>query len=285
MKKLLLFIFIIPFFWSCKETEPTPAEALIANKDWQTQAQGMVVAGIPAEASPYLKIRFSKSTINSTVINGQNLGPLATWSVAGSTLTLMYPNYTTSGSVTFSSQSVKITKSTETELWVAPLGTDAISLFGLINLESGSEFRFTLNPSSVAPNVTDPILTGVTWKGFGSVDAGYFSAPAPGGTKTNDAQTNVTLKFGTFYGINYVTIGGIATPATWALNATKDRLILSYPRLGVTAGGSVAFGITIPVSTTSPNTLRLRATTNGTINILGVPINLPLNQELRMIPQ
>ncbi|TAE72169.1 MAG: hypothetical protein EAZ85_09940 [Bacteroidetes bacterium] len=274
MKKILLFIFIIPFFWSCKETEPTPAESLIANKDWQTQ--GLFVAGVATEAAPYVKIRFSKSTINSTVINGQNLGPLATWSVAGNVLSLTYPNYSTSGSVTFSSQSVKITKTTETELWVAPLdGSGGISLFGLINLTQDAEFRFTLNPNSVAPNVTDANLTGVTWKGFGSPDAGYFST----GSSTGTPATGLTLKFGTFYGINYVTVGTIPTPATWALNAAKTRLILSYPRLGATAGGNVAFTITGLTATS------LKLSAASAINILGGAINLPLNQELRMVPQ
>lgn len=273
MKRFLLFLFIIPLFWSCKETEPTPAEALIANKDWQTQ--GLFVNGVATDAAPYIKIRFSKSTINTTIINGQNLGPLATWSVAGNTLTLSYPNFSTNGSLSFSSQSLKITKSTDSELWVAPLdGVDSISLFGLINLSQGAEFRFTLNPNSVAPNVTDANLTGVTWKGFGDANAGYFL----NGTKQNDA-TSLTMKFGTFYGINYVSIAGVPTPATWALNGTKTRLILSYPKLGVTPGAVVAFNIT----TLSATSFRLTAVQN--INILGGAINLPLNQELRMVPQ
>lgn len=273
MKRILLFLLIIPFFWSCKETEPTPAEALVANKDWQTQ--GLFVNGVATEAAPYVKIRFSKSTINSTIINGQNLGPLATWSVVGNTLSLTYPNFSTTGAVSFASQSVKITKSSETELWVTPLdGVDGISLFGLINLSQGAEFRFTLNPNSVAPNVTDANLTGVTWKGFGDATAGYFA----NNIKQGDAN-NLTMKFGTFYGINYVSIAGVPTPATWALNATKTRLILSYPKLGITPGATVAFNITSLTATS------FRLSAANTINILNGAINLPINQELRMIPQ
>jgi hypothetical protein len=271
MKKLLLFLICIPFLWSCKETDPSPQEALVANKDWQTD--GIYVAGNKIEATPYIKVRFSKSTINTTVLNGQNLGPAATWSVANNILTISYPNISNTSSITFTSQSLKITKSTENELWLAPVDANGVQLFGIINLTGDAEFRLTLNPNSIAPNITDANLTAVTWKGSGSADAGYFL----NNVKQGDA--NVTLAFRTFYGINYVTISGVPTPATWALNTNKTRLILSYPRLNNNAGGVVSFNIVAMTSTS----LILKGDANS-INILGGIINIPLNQELRLIP-
>jgi hypothetical protein len=131
----------------------------------------------------------------------------------------------------------------------------------------------TLNPSSIAPNVTDANLTGVTWKGSGSAEAGYFL----NGVKQGDAS--VTMKFGTFYGINYVSFGGIPTPATWALNTDKTRLILSYPKINQTSGGVVSFTIT------QLNATSLRLNAQNAISIMGGAISLPIGQELRLIPQ
>ncbi len=270
-----LAILFLSLVFACKEREPAPGlEAQVANKDWQTD--GMFVAGQRVEAAPYVKLRFSKSLVNGLQLNGQNLGPLALWSVASvngnNTISITYPSYVDGGG-TFTSQTLKITKSSDTELWLAPLDGQDVSLLGLINLTQGSEFRFSLNPNSIS-NVTSAELIGVTWKGSGD-NAGYYTT---GATPVKQSDANFTLKFKSFYGVNYVELSGTPSPITWALNPLKTKLILSYPRINQTAGGVITFDI----KTLTATQLTLSAV--NTVNIGGI-ITFPIGQELRMIPQ
>jgi hypothetical protein len=270
---LFLSLLFLSLVFACKEREPAPGlEAQVANKDWQTE--GMYVAGVKIEAAPYIKIRFSKSLVNGIQLNGQNLGPLALWSVATTpqnTISISYPSYA-DGGATIQSQTLRITKSTDTELWLAPIDGQEVSLLGVINLPTNGEFRFTLNPNSVS-NVTSAELTGRTWTGTGT-NAGYYTT---GTTPIKQGNANVTLKFKTFYGMNYVEMSGTPSPITWSLNPLKTKLILSYPKINQTSGGVIAFDIRELTNTS----LILGAT--NTVNIGGI-ITFPIGQELRMIP-
>lgn len=289
MNKFLRFSFAIlvgfmAVLSSCTETEPTdPNQQLIANKDWHTDGLYFNVnadgTGGAKAIAPNLKLRFSKtSTLNTTAVNGNNLGAAAVWtlSVDAKTLTVYYPTIA-GGGATLASQALKVVKLTATELWVTSPTADDIQLLGIINLSANSNYRFTTTaPAAVTPLSEEALLKTPTWTGTGT-NAGTFL----NGTKQGDA--NVTFKFTNFsvLNLNYLTVSGLPTPATWMLSKDANNLLkltIAYPKVGVIPARAFTLNVSKLTAT------ELNFTGSDAITFSSV-FTLPVNAELRLIPQ
>lgn len=270
---------------SCKETEPTdPNQQLIANKDWYTDGLYFGVdastgTGGTKAIAPNLRMRFSKTTtLNTTSINGNNLGAAAIWTLSADakTLTVYYPTVA-GGGATLASQNLRVVKLSATELWVTTPTQDDIQLFGIITLSPTSNYRFTTTaPTAVTPLTEEALLKAPTWTGTGT-NAGLFL----NGTKQSDAT--VEFKFTNFsaLNINYLTVSGLPTPATWLLfkdtnNALK--LTIAYPKVGSVP----ARAFTLNVSTLEAAKLNFTASEAITFSTV---FSMPLSTEVRMIPK
>jgi hypothetical protein len=278
MKHLKTFFYCLlltPLFFACTETEPAPgSDALLANKDWNTD--GLYVSNTKT-VSPNLKLRFVNATLKSTTINGQNIA-LTVWSVnaAGTELVIKYPDVSLSDGkfsvnpLTLKSQTLKINKLTATELWVTTPDDNDIQLFGFINLTKNSEYRFTTGTSS-ANTVTSTELTGVTWTGSGSANAGLFVNTV----KSKDVTQ--TFKFSTSFGFNLLTIQGIPSPATWSLNEAKTVLTIVYPKSTTFESGV----LNLNISKLDADELNLTSTSNVSLYDI---FTFGATGELKLIP-
>ncbi len=279
---LILFSFAT-LLTACKQVEPTDAnQILLANKDWHTEGLYFGVAadgtGGSKVLAPKLKFKFAKtSLLNTTTVNDQNLGAAAVWtlSVDAKSLTVYYPSLGGATGVTLASQVLKVVKLTATELWVTTPTTEDIQLFGIINLSPTSNYRFTtIAPATVTPLNEEALLKGATWTGTGDT-AGIWTGISPNFTKTGNAA--ITFEFKVFYGLNYVSISGLPTPATWMLN-TPTTLTIAYPKVGTVP--AKAFNLTIAELTASK--LTFSATEALTFSSV---VSLPVGAQLRLIPK
>ncbi len=270
---------LVTLLSGCAETEPTdPNQLLLANKDWYTD--GLYDGTGTKVLAPNLRFRFKKtSTINTSTVNGQDLGAAAVWilSADAKTLTIYYPTIA-SGGVSVASQVLKVVKLTANELWVTAPGTDDIQLFGIINLSSTSNYRFTTTaPSTVTPIAEEAILKSATWTGTNTTQtAGVFTST--GGAPyvwTNYAP--VTFKFNTFYGLNYVTVSNLPTPATWMLKSATE-LTIAYPKVGLVP----AKAFTLTISEITASKLKFSATEALTFSSV---FTMNAGAQLHLVPQ
>jgi|GEM_PF-2984410 len=288
MKKILRYsLFLLGFISllsSCSEVEPTdPNQQLLANKDWYTDGLyfGVNTDGTSGTKvlAPKLKYRFQKtSSLNTSKVNDQDLGAAAVWTLSADAkmLTVYYPTVA-GGGATLGSQALRVVKLTATELWVTTPTTEDIQLFGIINLSPTSNYRFsTTVATATTPLSQEAFLKGVTWTGTNTTQtAGVFTSLTPG-VFTWNSYANVTLKFNTFYGLNYLTISNLPTPATWMLTSATT-LTIAYPKVG--AVPAKAFNLTIAEITASK--LTFSATEALTFSTV---FSLPASAQLRLIP-
>jgi hypothetical protein len=288
MNKMLRYSFMLLLGFTallsgCTEVEPTdPNQKLLANKEWYTDGLYFNVAadgtGGNRVIAPNLRLKFSKtSSVNTTSVNGQSLGAAAIWilSADAKTLTVYYPTVA-SGGVSVASQALKVAKLTETELWVTTPSADDIQLFGIINLSATSNYRFTTTkPADVVPLSEEALLKGVTWTGKGN-NAGFFL----NGNKQTDADVSFAFKTFSAMNLNYLEVSGLTAPATWVLSkeGSNLKITIAYPKLG----SIPAKAFVLSVSKLDADELNF--TSNQAFDILPT-LQLPLNQELRMIPK
>jgi hypothetical protein len=290
MKRYSTLILILSVFLSlmaCKETTPTdPFQALLANKDWNTDG---VYINVSTSASrtiaPNLRVRFvNTSTLRQIEVNNVNLTITATWRLSsdGQTLTINYPKLE-NGNFTYPSQDVKIVRLDEDELWVtAPDGQNKIDLFGFITITNTMQYRFTTNSGSGA-SLTNTTLTNPTWSGNLNNNAGLFTLS--GGNYTRTQAVNAELKFSSngftlgttfFPNTNILLVGGIPT-SIWAINSATSPTTLT---LAIPNGSNY---LTFNMELTA-NELRLTPQAlSEPINIFG--ISLSANSQLRFVPK
>ena len=291
MKKLLTWCFaltgLLIILGSCATVEPTdPNQALLANKEWHTDGLYMNVAtdgtGGAKVIAPNVRFNFKKTLINTTAVNGQDLGPAAIWTLSkdAKTLTIYYPTYGSIGA-SIASQSLKVVKLTATELWVTTPSENDIQLLGIINLSPTSNYRFTTTaPTSTMPSASETLLKAIKWTGTGT-NAGVFVGVAPNPlTKQSDA--NVDMKFETFFGINYITVSSTPAPVTWMLSSDGTTLTMAYPKIASIPAKAYTFTISKLTATELNFKKSAQATEDTSFSTL---FTLSGSAELRMIPK
>jgi hypothetical protein len=293
MNKMLRYSFMLllgftALLTGCKETEPTdPNQQLLANKDWYTDGLYFQVSGTYQKVlAPNLTTRFSKtSTVNTTTVNGTPLGAAAVWtlSVDAKTLTVYYPSVSGNGA-TLASQALKVEKLTATELWVTAPANDDIQLFGIINLSATSQYRFTTTkPAEVTPLPEEATLKAVTWTGTNTNQTAGVFTTIGGGIYTWKSYADITFKFDNFspLKLNYVTVGGLPTPATWVLSKDASnnlKITIAYPKVGAIP----AKVFVLDVATLSANSLIMGAAESLTFSSV---FTLEGAAQLRLVPK
>ena len=294
--KIPFSFFLMTFlFFACQEKqsnpEPTTIEengtlsnnnALLANKIWHTD--GLYVRTnntIQKIISPTLNVKFNPDAHKTIQINEQDISLIGvlnntkinqywTFNEAGTELTVAYLEFPYMG---FAIQKLKVTKLTETELWVSTPDDKDLLLFGVINLEPGSEYRFsTKTPEISIPTTLDITVHG--WSGMiGENEAGIFN---PDKERLGDFK-HVFNFSSTFFGVKLFLIDDfILAPATWSLSNDKKKLTLILSKYLDEPSQIVIFD----VNTTALGEGKLWLSTSKKLNIYGTVIEA--NTPIRM---
>lgn len=259
------------FMTSCKSDDPEPGpESQLANKEWKTE--GVYVGGTKT-VSPNVRFEFvTSSPANTLKVNGQTyFGASWTLSADGQTLNITYPKFSvsTANFEGFETKAFTVSRLTDSELWFTVSGTEEVNFFGIITLDSNSEYR--MNLTGDANTVTSSELTTGTWDtNANAPTTGIF-------TNGNRSMSNITMKFGTSLGFNHLTISGFPAPGSWQLNDAKDELTITYPKNGSVAGGSAVF--TVESLTTTE--LHLKTSNSVTLGL----ITIDADSDIIMAPE
>jgi hypothetical protein len=275
---LILIVSILLSFSACKETTPTdPFQALLANKDWNTD--GVYVSGNKTIA-PNLKIEFRNTNLGRLLAIGGASVVSTSWQLSsdGKSLEITYPTLTGGTSLAFTKQTAKVVKLDEDELWLTAPDAGELKLFGIITITNTMEYRFTTNAT------TNNTLTNANLaRDKGWVATGVYNA----GSKV--LESNIHLTFSDkgifvppsgpnlFPQTNLVLVSGVPT-SVWGISSATLPMDLT---IAVPNGGNF---LKFKVETLTSSDLWLTYEGGSPINLFGV-VTINTGQQLRLVPK
>jgi hypothetical protein len=280
---LILILSLLLSLSACKETTPTdPFQALLANKDWNTDGVYVNVSATPTKTiAPSLKIEFRNTNLGRLLAIGGASVVSTSWQLSsdGKSLEITYPTLTNGTTLAFTKQTAKVTKLDEDELWLTAPDANELKLFGIITITNTMEYRFTTNAT------TNNTLTNANLaREKGWVATGVYNNL---GNKVLDSNIHLTFSDKglfvppsgptLFPQTNLVLVSGIPT-SVWGISSATLPMDLT---IAVPNGSNF---LKFKVETLTSSDLWLTYEGGSSITLFGV-VNISTGQQLRLVPK